>query len=81
MSKASPLWLLALLVTVAFTLATSLELRAGKWTDPARPNGAFTKMLGDGRKLFANQFVEMADVYLHSGVYPSIFDQIGRAHV
>lgn len=75
MIKASPLWLLAFLVAVAFTLATSLELRAGKWTDSARANGAFTKLLGDGRKLFANQFVEMADVYLHSGVYPSIFDR------
>jgi tetratricopeptide (TPR) repeat protein len=75
MSKTSPLWLLALLVTVFFTLATSLELRVGKWTDPARAGGAFTKLLGDGRKLFANQFIEMADVYLHSGVYPSIFDR------
>jgi tetratricopeptide (TPR) repeat protein len=75
MSRTSPLLLVALLVTVAFTLATGLERRVGKWTDPARTGGAFTKLLGDGRKLFANQFIEMADVYLHSGVYPSIFDR------
>ena len=75
MSKTSPLLWVALLITVAFTLATGLELRAAKWTDPTRPIGAFTKLLGDGRKLFANQFIEMADVYLHSGYYPSIFDR------
>ena len=32
-------------------------------------------MFGDGRKLFANQFFTMADVYFHSGYYPSVFDQ------
>ena len=67
--------LLALLCTGFFTLATSLELRVGKWTDTSRPDGAFTKLLGDGRRLFANQFITMADVYLHSGFYPSIFDE------
>jgi tetratricopeptide (TPR) repeat protein len=60
---------------VSFTLATSLALRVGKWTDPTRSDGVFKKLLGDGRKLFANQFIEMADVYLHSGYYPSIFDR------
>jgi tetratricopeptide (TPR) repeat protein len=75
MSKTPPLLLVALLGTVCFTLATSLELRVSKWTDPTRAGGAFTKLLGDGRKLFANQFIEMADVSLHSGYYPSIFDR------
>jgi tetratricopeptide (TPR) repeat protein len=75
MSKASPNLLLALLATVAFSLATSLELRVTRWDNPARSGGAFTKLLGEGRRLFANQFITMADVYLHSGYYPSIFDQ------
>jgi len=67
--------MLALLAVVAFSLATRLELRVGKWTDATRPVGAFTKLLGEGRRMFANQFITMADVYLHSGYYPSIFDQ------
>jgi len=32
-------------------------------------------MLGDSRRMFANHFFEKADVYFHSGYYPSIFDQ------
>jgi tetratricopeptide (TPR) repeat protein len=31
-------------------------------------------LFGDGRRLFANQFFTMADVYFHSGYYPSVFD-------
>jgi len=75
MNQASPRLLLALSAVVAFTLATSIELRASKWRDSARQGGAIAKILGEGRRLFANQFITMADVYLHSGYYPSIFDQ------
>jgi tetratricopeptide (TPR) repeat protein len=32
-------------------------------------------LMGDSRRLFANHFFTKADAYLHSGVYPSIFDQ------
>ena len=32
-------------------------------------------VLGDGRRLFANHFFVKADVYFHSGYYPSIFYQ------
>jgi len=32
-------------------------------------------LLGDGRRLFANHFFIMADVYFHSGYYPSVFDR------
>jgi tetratricopeptide (TPR) repeat protein len=31
-------------------------------------------LLGDTRKLFANQFFNEADAYFHSGFYPTIFD-------
>src|SRR6187402_2954820 len=75
MKALSSKWLLASLAVIAFTSVISLELRANKWTNPTRPSGAFTKLLGEGRRLFANQFITMADVYLHSGYYPSIFDQ------
>jgi tetratricopeptide (TPR) repeat protein len=75
MNQLSPKLVLALLGAFAFTLATGIELRAGKWRDSARQGGAMAKVLGEGRRLFANQFITMADVYLHSGYYPSIFDQ------
>ncbi len=32
-------------------------------------------VLGDGRRLFATHFFTKADIYFHSGYYPSIFDQ------
>jgi tetratricopeptide (TPR) repeat protein len=75
MSKAAPSLVFALLFTVAFTLATSVQLRVPAWSDSRQTDGAFKKLLGDGRRLFAGQFVEIADVYLHSGYYPSIFDR------
>jgi tetratricopeptide (TPR) repeat protein len=31
--------------------------------------------MGDSRRLFANHFFVKADIYFHSGYYPSIFDQ------
>jgi len=75
MKSASPKLIFALLVALAFTLATSAHLRAISRPDAIGSDGAFKKLLGDGRRLFAGQFVEMADVYLHSGYYPSIFDR------
>ena len=36
--------------------------------------------MGDSQQLFANHFFTKADVYFHSGYYPSVFDQaIGGA--
>lgn len=75
MRAASPKLIFALLISVAYTLATTAHLRAINRTGPVSADGAFKKLLGDGRRLFAGQFVEMADVYLHSGFYPSIFDR------
>ena len=75
MKKLSPGFLLAFFAVTAFTLATSIELRALRWKEGDRAGGALAKILGEGRRLFANQFITMADVYLHSGYYPSIFDR------
>ena len=36
-------------------------------------------LIGDSRQLFANQFFTKADVYFHSGFYPSMFDQALQA--
>jgi tetratricopeptide (TPR) repeat protein len=72
--KTSPFLVLAALLALAFTLATGLVSRADNWSGRAKSNNLFGIMFGDGRKLFANQFFVMADVYFHSGYYPSIFD-------
>lgn len=58
-----------------FSLATLMEGEFNKLRDAQGEQGAFSKLLGDGRRLFSGQAVAMADVYLHSGFYPSIFDQ------
>ncbi len=85
MKRASPTWLLALLLTVCFTLATLFVPRAAWWNDVPRAadwnkgqsqsDNVFKLLFGEGRKLFANEFFVMADVYFHSGYYPSIFDR------
>ena len=63
------------LLALAFTLATGLAPRAENWSRHNKSNNLFGMMFGDARKLFANEFFTMADVYFHSGYYPSIFDQ------
>jgi tetratricopeptide (TPR) repeat protein len=75
MKKVSPLLVVLGLVALAFTLATSLMSRAQDWSRRAKSDNVFSLLFGDGRKLLANQFFTMADVYFHSGYYPSIFDQ------
>ena len=73
--KASPYWILALLVAVCFTLAVTLGLRIGNPAERPQSNNAFKLLFGEGQRLFANEFYVMADVYFHSGYYPSIFDK------
>ena len=73
--KISPLLTLTALLALAFALATSLVSRADGWSQRTKSNNVFGMMFGDGRKLFANHFFTMADVYFHSGYYPSIFDK------
>jgi tetratricopeptide (TPR) repeat protein len=73
--KISPLSFVAMLLALAFTLATSLAPQVGDWSQRGKSDNVFGMMFGDGRKLFANHFFTMADVYFHSGYYPSIFDK------
>ncbi len=75
MKPVSPRLVFALLIALAYTLTTSAQLRAISRPEAGSTDGAFKKLLGDGRRLFAGQFVELADVYFHSGYYPSIFDR------
>ncbi|MEY4918553.1 MAG: hypothetical protein RL616_2466 [Verrucomicrobiota bacterium] len=73
--KISPLAIMGFLLVLAFTLATRLLPQAATWSARGQSDNLFGMMFGDGRKLFANQFFTMADVYFHSGYYPSIFDK------
>jgi tetratricopeptide (TPR) repeat protein len=66
---------LLLVFVCCFTLATqwapvfeSLQARSGRSGSP------LLALVGESRRLFANQFFVMADVYFHSGYYPTIFD-------
>lgn len=74
----APSLILALLLALCFTLATYLQPCVQTWTDRARSDNALHILLGDGRRIFANHYFIKADVYFHSGYYPSIFDQAGR---
>jgi tetratricopeptide (TPR) repeat protein len=76
--KISPLLLLAALLALAFTLATGVASSAENWSQRKKSGNVFGMMFGDGRKLFANQFFTMADIYFHSGYYPSVFDRAGK---
>jgi tetratricopeptide (TPR) repeat protein len=66
------------LLVACFGLAAFLEprLTAKKRTGPA---GSFLEsVLGDARKLFANDVFARADAYFHRGNYPSIFEVDAR---
>jgi tetratricopeptide (TPR) repeat protein len=74
MKKTMPSLVGMLLVAVCFSLATTLEPRARAWSN-RHSDSLLKTMFGEGRRLFANHFFEQADVYFHSGYYPSIFDR------
>src|SRR5262249_28252715 len=66
---------LLLLAAAGFSLATTLQPRAIAWSSRGDSASILKVLLGDGRRLFADYFFEKADVYFHSGYYPSIFDR------
>ena len=68
--------LLLLGVAMSFTLAVSLDpwFQSGD-NQRFRKDSVMEILLGEGRRLFANHFYATADVYFHSGNYPTIFDQ------
>ena len=68
--------ILVLLLVACFSLATFLQPR-----QPVRETQAgnvLALLLGDARKMFAQQMFAKADAYFHRGNYPSIFDQTPR---
>lgn len=66
----------SLLFVSAFSLAAWLEPRLQTSATGRSGSGdsLLAVLLGDSRRLFAQQFFVKADVYFHSGYYPSIFD-------
>jgi tetratricopeptide (TPR) repeat protein len=66
---------LVLLLATGFSLATVLQERVSDWSKRGESDNVLKVLLGDGRRLFADQFFVQADVSFHSGYYPSIFDQ------
>src|SRR6266705_2919921 len=75
MKRTTTLYLiLVLLAASTFTVATALQPRIVRWSQRGQ-DSVLKVLLGDGRRLFANHFFVKADIYFHSGYYPSIFDQ------
>ncbi|MBM3847960.1 MAG: tetratricopeptide repeat protein [Verrucomicrobia bacterium] len=67
--------LTCLLAVISFCLA--LEMHPGRHAlQGMRPDAddPLARVLGEGRKLFANHVFLKADVYFHNGYYPTIFD-------
>lgn len=70
---------LVLLVVMAFSLGAWLQPRLPKTGGGRDADNVFAVLFGEGRRIFANHFAVKADIYLHSGFYPSIFDQAAKA--
>lgn len=67
---------LILLLECCFCLAAWLEPRHAEEVNAKEPtHSVLASLLGDGRKMAADYFAVQADVYFHSGYYPSVFDQ------
>jgi tetratricopeptide (TPR) repeat protein len=68
--------MLILLFVGCFSLAAWLEPRHADKLNAQEPTrSVLASLLGDGRKMVADYFAVQADVYFHSGYYPSMFDQ------
>jgi tetratricopeptide (TPR) repeat protein len=67
--------ILILLFVVCFSLATYLQpTHEVRDRTGGRSDNVLAILLGDGRKMVANQMFARADAYFHRGNYPSIFD-------
>lgn len=69
----TPYLLLVFFLTLAFSMGAWIEPRY-ETREKAQPADMMSFLLGDSRKLFAGLFFRRADVYFHSGYYPTVFD-------
>lgn len=79
MKNSLAILILALLLAGVFSLATVVQPRSFLWMRQGQSGSVLKLLLGGSRRLVANQFFIKADVYFHSGYYPSIFDQARTA--
>ena len=76
MTSARPyVWLLILLVVVSASLAAHLDCWFMGWEgNRANSSNPLDVFIGSAQRLFAESFYREADVYYHSGYYPTIYD-------
>lgn len=74
-----PCLILVLLVVLAFGLGARVQPQMARTGQGHDSDNVFKVLFGEGRRMFANHFAVKADVYMHSGFYPSIFDQAAAA--
>ena len=76
MRSPRPLYLLLMaLLVLCFGLAACLDPWFQAWRGSRSQSGdPLDVLLGSSRRMFAGYFYRKADVYYHSGYYPSIFD-------
>lgn len=77
----SPSLILAFLMVLCFSLATWLQPHVASLGKRTQSDDIIKIVLGDARRMFANEFFTKADVYFHSGYYPSFFDQAYQQEV
>ncbi len=76
----APALILSLLLALSFSLATYLQPRfQNRDGNRGQSDNVLAVLIGDSRRIFANHFFVKADVYFHSGYYPTIFDE-GKLH-
>ena len=76
----APALILTLLLALSFSLGTYLQPRfQNRAGGRNQSDNVLAVLIGDSRRLFANHFFVKADVYFHSGYYPTIFDE-GKLH-
>lgn len=69
-------FILILLLVICFSLAAWLQPRYEERVNQVVSTGStLASLLGDGRQMVADYLYVRADVYFHSGYYPSVFDQ------
>ena len=69
----TPYLVLALLGVLCFSLATDLQPQAATWSQRGQDN-VMKVLLGDGQQVIAGLLFRRADIYFHSGYYPTVFD-------
>src|SRR6185369_16840208 len=75
MSRWSRILILVALIAASFSLATLLQPRVAGWNKRGQDESVLKLLLGDTRRVLANHLFIEADIYFHSGYYPSIFDR------